>query len=115
MRFIISFFSGVLGMLVGWAGLFFLVISLAGPDRDGGIGMAAFSQIGPIGGFIGFIIGVWLFGKIGVIREATSRPTPTHSDVSSPPVTTHISPTFALAVISMVAALAWWGWYVLIR
>ena len=115
MRFIIGFFSGVLGMLVGWAGLFFLVISLAGPDRDGGIGMAAFSQIGPIGGFIGFIIGVWLFGKIGVVRDATSVPTPAHADISSSPVTKRISPTFAVVIISMMAGLAGWGWYVLIH
>ena len=49
MRFIIGLLSGVLGMLAGWAGLAFLVVSLAGPDRDGGIAMGAFFQIGPIG------------------------------------------------------------------
>jgi hypothetical protein len=50
MRFIIGFLSGVLGMLAGWAGLAALVISLAGPDRDGGLAMGAFFNIGPIGG-----------------------------------------------------------------
>ena len=69
MRFIIGFLSGILGALAGWFGLAMLVISLAGPDRDGGIAMGAFFQIGPIGGIVGFIAGVVLFAKFGMVSQ----------------------------------------------
>ena len=116
MRFIIGLLSGVLGMLAGWAGLAFLVVSLAGPDRDGGIAMGAFFQIGPIGGVIGFFVGVWLFIKFGIMRRATSPPDAGQPDVISlPPVPTHISRPFAVAVLLAVGILAWLGWYELIR
>ena len=116
MRFIIGLLSGVLGMLAGWAGLAFLVVSLAGPDRDGGIAMGAFFQIGPIGGGIGFFVGVWLFIKFGIMRRATSPADAGQPDViSPPPVRTHISRPFAIAVLLAVGILAWLGWYELIR
>ncbi|MEP6827773.1 MAG: hypothetical protein ABJA10_06840, partial [Aestuariivirga sp.] len=126
MRFIIGFLSGILGMLAGWAGLAFLVVSLAGPDRDGGIAMGAFFQIGPIGGVIGFFVGAWLFIKLGVVRRAASpsdasqpdagQPDAKQPDVTSPPpVRTHISRPFAVAVLLTVGVLAWIGWYELIR
>ena len=121
MRFIIGFLSGVLGMLAGWAGLAFLVVSLAGPDRDGGIAMGAFFQIGPIGGVIGFIVGVWLFIKLGMVRApavaaaANADADAKQPDVISPPVRTHISRPFAIAVVATVGVLAWIGWYELIR
>ncbi len=73
MRFIIGFLSGVLGLLAGWAGLAFLVIGLAGPDRDGGIAMGAFFQIGPLGGLLGFIAGVVLFIKFGRKSQAGAK------------------------------------------
>ena len=116
-RFIIGFLSGVLGMLAGWAGLAFLVVSLAGPDRDGGIAMGAFFQIGPIGGVIGFIVGVWLFIKLGMVRAAAvaAAADAKQPDVISPPVRTHISRPFAIAVVATVGVLAWLGWYELIR
>ena len=116
MRFIIGFLSGVLGMLAGWAGLAFFVVSLAGPDRDGGIAMGAVFQIGPIGGIIGFFVGVWLFIKLGVVRRATLPLDAERPDVNSPPpVRTHISRPFAIAVLLTVGMLAWIGWYELIR
>jgi hypothetical protein len=68
MRIILGILSGLLAALAGWFGLAFLVVSLAGPDRDGGIAMGAFFNIGPIGGLAGFIAGIWLFSKIGLIR-----------------------------------------------
>ena len=119
MRFIIGFLSGVLGMLAGWAGLAFLVVSLAGPDREGGIAMGAFFQIGPIGGVVGFFVGVWLFIKLGVVRAAAvpaaAAADAKQSDVISPPVRTRISRPFAIAVVLTVGVLAWLGWYELIR
>ena len=42
MRAALGFLSGLVGMLAGWFGLAFLVIALAGPDRDGGVAMGAF-------------------------------------------------------------------------
>ena len=67
MRIALGFLSGVVGMLAGWFGLAFLVIALAGPDRDGGVAMGAFFNIGPLGALIGFGIGVWLFVKFGLV------------------------------------------------
>ncbi len=115
MRFIIGFLSGVLGLLAGWAGLAFLVIGLAGPDRDGGIAMGAFFQIGPIGGLVGFIAGVVLFIKFGMKSRAAVSPDA--EPESAPPASpkTHASPGFAVAVLLITGGLAWWGWYELIR
>lgn len=73
MRFVLGLLSGLLGLFAGWFGLAMAVIGLAGPDRDGGIAMAAFFQIGPIGGLAGLGLGLWLFGRIGRAR----RPSPT--------------------------------------
>jgi hypothetical protein len=96
MRIVLGFLSGVVGMLAGWFGLAMLVISFAGFDRDGGIAMGAFFEIGPIGGLVGFAAGVWLFVKIGVAGRRISRP-------------------FAIAILAIVGGLAWWAWYELIR
>lgn len=125
LRIIIGLFAGILGMLAGWAGLAFLVISLAGHDQDGGIAMGAFFQIGPIGGVIGFIVGVWLFVKFGIVRKATSpsdskqleasQPDAKQADAAAPPVRTRISRPFAIVVVLILAGLAYEGWYELIR
>src|SRR5436190_1161067 len=69
MRIILGFLSGVVGMLAGWAGLAFLVVALAGPDRDGGVAMGAFFNIGPLGAIIGFAVGIFLFVKIGLVAR----------------------------------------------
>lgn|GEM_PF-2507592 len=122
---VIGLFAGILGMLAGWAGLAFLVISLAGHDQDGGIAMGAFFQIGPIGGVVGFIVGVWLFVKFGIVRRTSlpsdarqpdvSQPDAKQPDAAVPPVRTHISRPFAIVVVLVLAALAYEGWYELIR
>jgi hypothetical protein len=96
MRFILGFLSGAIGMLAGWFGLAALVIALAGPDRDGGLAMGGFFNIGPIGGLVGFAAGVLLFVKFGIGSKGTS-------------------PTFAVAVLVIAGGLAWWAWYELIR
>lgn len=113
MRFIVGFVSGVLGMLAGWFGLAMLVISLAGPDRDGGVAMGAFFNIGPIGGLIGFVAGVLLFIKIGMIAQA--RPLADAEGVDAAPARTRVSPLFAVPVLAIAAGLGWWAWYELIR
>lgn len=108
-------------MLAGWAGLAALVIALAGPDRDGGIAMGAFFNIGPIGGFFGFIAGVLLFIKIGLVRKQASSPEVAPPDAAAAPAAEpeqrprRVSPVFAVVVVAIVGGLAWWGWYELIR
>jgi hypothetical protein len=129
MRIVLGFLSGVLGMLAGWFGLAFLVVTLAGPDPDGGTAMGAFFNIGPFGAVIGFGIGVWLFVKFGLVGRravAVAAPAsvvgPSTEPASPPPVSTadapaarRISRSFAVAVVAIVGVLAWWGWYELIR
>ena len=114
MRFTLGILSGVLGALAGWFGLAFLVISLAGPDRDGGIAMGAFFNIGPVGGLVGFVAGIWLFTKIGFVRDRAPSPDAEKPD-DAPRQQTRISRPFAAAVLVIAATLAWWAWYELIR
>lgn len=103
MRVILGFLAGVVGMLAGWAGLAFLVVTLAGPDRDGGVAMGAFFTIGPFGAVIGFAAGVFLFVKFGLGPRPTA------------PAARRISRPFAAALVVIVGTLAWWGWYEFIR
>ena len=115
MRFIIGFLSGVLGLIAGWAGLAFLVVALGGPDRDGGLAMGAVFNIGPIGGLAGFVAGVWLFIKIGLVTQGPSSPDAERSDAAPAAARTRVSPAFAAVVLVLTAGLAGWGWYELIR
>jgi hypothetical protein len=119
MRFIIGAVSGVLGMLAGWAGLAMLVISVAGPDREGGVAMGAFFSIGPIGGLIGFVAGVLLFIKFGMVPQTRPLTDAAVADVTlesaSQPVRTRVSLFFAIPVLAVAAGLGWWAWYELIR
>jgi hypothetical protein len=117
MRFIIGFLSGVLGALAGWFGLAMLVIALAGHDQDGGIAMGAFFNIGPFGGIAGFIAGVVLFLKFGQARAVSPA-----ADGGQPqraaaavPERKRVSRPFAIVVVAIMAGLAWWAWYELIR
>ncbi len=95
MRFVFGFLSGVLGALLGWFPLALLVINLT-PDRDLDTVVMAFFVIGPIGGVIGFGIGLWLFKKLGLVRDA---------------VGTHVSRPYAIAILAIAAAMALWSWY----
>jgi hypothetical protein len=115
MRFVLGFLAGLLGMLAGWFALAMLVVSLAGPDRDGGIAMGAFFQIGPIGGLVGFVVGVWLFVKKGIVRERAPPPDAAPQTATARPAGTRISRPFAGAILVLVGGLAWWGWYEFIR
>jgi hypothetical protein len=123
MRIVLGFLCGVVGMLAGWFGLALLVIALAGPDRDGGVAMGAFFNIGPLGALIGFGFGVWLFVKFGVVAQGASLATaPASEPASAPspgaataPATARISRPFAVVVLAIAGGLAWWGWYEFIR
>src|SRR3954464_8386181 len=103
MRIVLGFLSGVVGLLAGWSGLAALVIALAGPDRDGGLAMGAFFNIGPLGGLIGFAVGVLLFVKIGQIRIEQVSPVASFavadSAIAAPAARqTRVSPIFAGAI-----------------
>jgi hypothetical protein len=110
MRIVLGFLSGLLGLLAGWFGLAFLVIALVGPDREGGVAMGAFFDIGPLGALIGFAAGVWLFVRFGQIAPAVAP-----AAAAPAPRQTRISRPFAVAVVAIAGGLAWWGWYELIR
>ncbi|MGV7216542.1 hypothetical protein [Bradyrhizobium sp. UFLA05-112] len=112
MSFILGLLSGLLGALAGWSGLAALVVMLGGPDRDGGIAMGAFFKIGPFGGLAGFIVGVWLFTRFGLVRESVPS-----DDAAVPGAVSRarISYPVAVTVVTIVAGLAYWGWYELIR
>ncbi len=114
MRFVLGLLSGLIGMLAGWSGLAALVVALSGPDRDGGIAMGAFFNIGPIGGVAGFIAGIWLFNRIGIISENTALP-PAEAPGVAAPKRSRLSYPFAVTVVLLVAGMAYWGWYELIR
>jgi hypothetical protein len=114
MRFILGVLSALLGALAGWSALAALVITLAGPDHDGGIAMGAFFNIGPIGGVVGLIAGIWLFTRIGVVRNDAPHPAAEMSDAAPRPAT-RLSFPFAVTLLLITAGLAWWGWYELIR
>lgn len=114
MRIILGILSALLGALAGWSGLAALVVMLAGPDRDGGIAMGAFFDIGPIGGVVGFFAGIWLFVRFGLIGNAAAQPAAETSD-AAPRRATRLSLRFAVAVLLTVAVLGTWGWYELIR
>lgn len=114
MRIILGLLSGLLGALAGWSALAALVIMLAGPDRDGGIAMGAFFNIGPIGGVAGLIAGIWLFTRIGLVRTDAASPVAETSD-AAPRSGTRLSLPFTVTVLLVTAGLAWWGWYEFIR
>ena len=114
MRFILGLLSALLGALAGWSALAALVVMLAGPDRDGGIAMGAFFDIGPIGGVAGLIAGIWLFVRFGIVRNAAPQPVAETSDVA-PHRATRLSAPFAVTVLLTVAIVGWWGWYEFIR
>jgi hypothetical protein len=115
MRFIIGFLSGVLGLLAGWFALAALVVGLGGPDRDGGIAMGAFFNIGPVGALVGFVAGVLLFIKLGLVPQGPSSPDAAPSDAAPAPPRTRVSSAFAVVVLLLTGGLAWWAWYELIR
>ncbi len=123
MRIILGILAGLLGMLAGWFGLAFLIVALSGPGRDGGTAMGAFFNIGPVGGLAGFIAGVWLFSRIGIVRDS-ALPDPERPGAAAAQapaasaaavLQSRVSRPFAVFVLAVTAGLAWWAWYELIR
>src|SRR5579872_5698812 len=123
MRIVVGFLSGVVGMIAGWFGLAFLFIAAAGPDRDGGVAMAAVFNVGPVGALVGFGVGVWLFWKFGLVAQgAAPAAAPSAEPASAPPLGAvgapakkRISLPFAIVVVAIVGGLAWWWWYEFVR
>jgi hypothetical protein len=115
MRIILGFLSALLGMLAGWSALAALVVMLAGPDRDGGIAMGAFFNIGPIGGVAGLVAGIWLFIRFGLVRNAAQPAAAVETSDAAPRRTTRLSLPFAATVLLIATMLGWWGWYEFIR
>ncbi len=76
MRILLGILSGLIGAAAGWFGLAMAVIALAGTDRDGGIAMAAFFQIGPLGALAGGVLCVWLYMRFGRTTADGHRPSP---------------------------------------
>ncbi len=68
MRAIIAVLAGLVGLVLGWAiaAFGFLIVGglLGVSDFEGQRAMLAFFAIGPIGGLIGLVLGVWLSRKI---------------------------------------------------
>jgi MFS family permease len=64
MTYLLAILAGAAGATAGYAIVAFstLLIGsyLAIPDREGGLGYFAFFFVGPIGGVIGLVLGVWL-------------------------------------------------------
>ena len=107
MRIILGFLSGAVGMLAGWFGLAFLVIALAGPDRDGGVAMGAFFNIGPLGALLGFGVGVWLFVKFGLVAQRGASATgPSSEPASGPSLAVAGAPTTARILVP--SRLSFW-------
>ncbi|HEY4169397.1 MAG TPA: hypothetical protein VGM96_21590 [Reyranella sp.] len=123
MRVVLGFLSGVVGMLAGWFGLAFLVIALAGPDREGGVAMGAFFNIGPLGALIGFAVGIFLFVKFGLVAQPAAPAAAAPSEpASAPPLGVVVTPKarqisrpFAVVLLLIAGSLAWWGWYEFLR
>ena len=67
-------------------------------------------NIGPFGGLVGFVVGVWMFTRFGIVRERAPA-----AEVRGAVSRTHISYPFAVTIVLIVAGLAYWGWYELIR
>lgn len=69
MRYVGAAVAGLFGAALGWAlvaGATILIGDLVGvPQGDGGFAMSAFFGIGPIGGVIGLVLGIWLVLRRG--------------------------------------------------
>ena len=64
MNFLLAIAGGAVGAVVGWAIAALLTIWIGGlagvSDFEGGRGMLAVFGIGPIGGLLGLVLGIWL-------------------------------------------------------
>jgi hypothetical protein len=67
-RVIVAVLAGVVGLAVGWAVAAFGALIIGGllsvSDFEGQRAMVAFFAIGPVGGVIGLILGIWASRRI---------------------------------------------------
>jgi hypothetical protein len=73
MTFILAVLGGILGALIGWAATAFAAIVISGyfgvSDFEGARGMLALWGIGPFGGLLGLIGGIWLVLRARGLRS----------------------------------------------
>ncbi len=64
MKFVIAILAGLFGLAIGWivAAFGFLIIGgiVGVSDFEGQRAMLAFFAVGPIGGLIGLVAGIWV-------------------------------------------------------
>ena len=67
MRFILAVLVALVGLVLGWLAAAFGTLALGGAfglsDFEGERAMTAFFAIGPLGGLIGLVLGVWLWSR----------------------------------------------------
>lgn len=75
MRYVVAFLAGVIGLALGWIVAAFAFLFIGGlvgvSDFEGQRAMLAFFAVGPVGGLIGLIAGVWLSRKFRHRRQPT--------------------------------------------
>ena len=67
MRFILAILIALVGLMLGWLVAAFGTLALGSAfglsDFEGERAMTAFFAIGPLGGLIGLVLGVWLWSR----------------------------------------------------
>lgn len=79
MTFLLAVLGGIAGLIVGWivtAAATIIIGDLAGASNfEGALGMGAIFGIGPLGGVVGLVFGVWL-----VVRARRHKASPASSE-----------------------------------
>jgi hypothetical protein len=64
MTFLLALLGGIAGLIVGWvitaAATIFIGDLIGASNFEGALGMGAIFGLGPIGGLVGLIAGVWI-------------------------------------------------------
>ena len=75
MAYVVAALAGVVGLGLGWIVAAFAALAIGAligvSDFEGQRAMVAFFAIGPIGGLIGLILGVWTSRKLKIGRRPT--------------------------------------------
>jgi MFS family permease len=76
MTFILAVLGGILGAAFGWTAAAFAAIVISGylgvSDFEGARAMGAIWGVGPIGGLVGLIVGIWLVMRARGVRGFTA-------------------------------------------